>query len=199
MPRRLLVAGLCLILAPSAAWAAAKAPGMPLYRYVDSRGVKVLDSQGVPAEYVGKGYEVLNQQGRVIQVVAPAPTADELARTQAERAQAAADQALLKKYPSLAELERARQRKQLDLDGSITLARNNQQALLIQQQLVQSQAAEQERASRPVPQGMIDQLKELRAERDALEGKIRGYQQAKVQAEQDFAALKSRLVPLLGQ
>jgi hypothetical protein len=199
MPRRLLVAGLCLILAPSAAWAAAKAPGMPLYRYIDSRGVKVLDSQGVPAEYVGKGYEVLNQQGRVIQVVAPAPTADELARTQAERAQAAADQALLKKYPSLAELERARARKQLDLDGTITLARNNQQALLIQQQLVQSQAAEQERAGRPVPQAMIDQLKELRAERDALEGKIRGYQQAKVQAEQDFAVLKVRLVPLLGQ
>jgi hypothetical protein len=198
MPR-LLLAGLCLMLSLPAAWAGAKAPAQPLYRYIDSRGVKVLDSQGVPAEYVGKGYEVLNQQGRVIQVVAPAPTADELARTQAARAQAAADQALLKKYPSLAELERARARKQLDLDGTITLARNNQQALLIQQQLVQSQAAEQERAGRPVPQAMIDQLKELRAERDALEGKIRGYQQAKVQAEQDFTALKVRLVPLLGQ
>jgi hypothetical protein len=33
--------------------------GIVLYRYVDSRGVTVLDRQGVPPEYVGKGYEVL--------------------------------------------------------------------------------------------------------------------------------------------
>ena len=46
-------------------------PGIELYRYVDRHGVTVLDRQGVPPEYVGKGYEVLNQRGRVVQTVPP--------------------------------------------------------------------------------------------------------------------------------
>ena len=49
-----------------------------LYRYVSQHGVVVLDSQGVPPEYVGRGYEVLDQDGRVLRVVPPAPTAEEL-------------------------------------------------------------------------------------------------------------------------
>ncbi|EPN61726.1 hypothetical protein A244_05234, partial [Pseudomonas syringae pv. actinidiae ICMP 18807] len=48
---------------------AADAPEIRLYRYVDSRGVTVIDTQGVPPDYVAKGYEVLNGRGRVIQVV----------------------------------------------------------------------------------------------------------------------------------
>ena len=47
-----------------------------LYRYVNDKGVIVLDRQGVPPEYIGKGYDVLSDQGRVVRVVPPAPTAD---------------------------------------------------------------------------------------------------------------------------
>lgn len=59
---------------------AADAPEARLYRYVDSRGVTVIDTQGVPPDYVAKGYEVLNGRGRVIQVVPPAPTAEQIDR-----------------------------------------------------------------------------------------------------------------------
>ena len=42
-----------------------------LYRYVNDKGVIVLDRQGVPPEYIGKGYDVLSDQGRVVRL-APA-------------------------------------------------------------------------------------------------------------------------------
>ena len=39
-----------------------------LYRYRNADGVVVVDYQ-VPVEYVGKGYEVLNDEGIVIKVI----------------------------------------------------------------------------------------------------------------------------------
>lgn len=194
---RVLVCGLCLALSMSAAFAGAKPPAMVLYRYLDSRGVKVLDSQGVPPEYAGKGYEILNQQGRVIQVVPPAPTAEELKRTEAQQAQAEANAQLLKKYPNLTEVDRAKERKMAELDGAIVVARNSQQALLMQQQMLQSQAAEQERAGHAVSPTTLDEIKQIRSQRDDLEAKVHAYQQARSQADKDFADLKARLAPLL--
>jgi hypothetical protein len=196
---RVLVGGLLMLatlLATGPAWAGGKAPGV-FYRYVDSRGVKVLDSQGIPAQYAGHGYEVLNQQGRVIQVVPPAPTAEELQRKQADQAKAEAQAQLLKKYPSLAEVDRAKARRMAELDSSVAVARNSQQALLLQQQQLQGQAAEQERSGRPVPQATLDQIKQIRAERTRLDTRIQNYEQARKQAHEDFAALKTRLEPLL--
>lgn len=199
---RLLAAGLCAALSltgfsMSSAEAGAKPPGIVLYRYVDSRGVKVLDSQGVPPEYAGKGYEVLNQQGRVIQVVAPALTPEQLQHKRDEQAKADADAALLKKYPSLVEVDRARERKMAELDANVLVAGNSQQALLLQQQALQSQAADLERAGKPVPPATLDELKKIREQRDGLDEKVRGYQKERIQADKDFTALKAQLAPLL--
>lgn len=188
---------LCLPLQPAVA--GAKPPAMVLYRYVDSRGVKVLDSQGVPPEFAGKGYEVLNQQGRVIQVVPPAPTAEELQQKQAAEAKAAADAQLLKKYPTMADVDRAYTRSLADIDNAIGVARSNQQALQAQQDSLQGEAAQYERGGHPVPQSTLDQLKTIHAQRDALEVKIRGYQDARVKSDKDFADLKVRMAAILGQ
>ena len=40
-----------------------------VYRYTNEKGLPVLDRQGVPPQFIGKGYEVLNEQGRVIKVI----------------------------------------------------------------------------------------------------------------------------------
>ncbi len=47
-----------------------------LYRYTNDRGNTVVDYQ-VPAEYVAKGYEVLNEDGVVVKVVPRTLTEDE--------------------------------------------------------------------------------------------------------------------------
>lgn len=57
-----------------------------LYRYVDDKGTTVLSRQGVPPEHISKGYEVLNDQGRVVKVIPPAPSAEEMKHILAERA-----------------------------------------------------------------------------------------------------------------
>jgi len=177
-------------------------PGIMFYRYIDSRGVTVMDRQ-VPAEYSGKGYEVLNQRGRVIQVVPPAPTADEMreaqAAAQAAKVQADADAQLLHLYSSVADVDRARTRKLAELDTLISVAQGNIQNLATQQGVLQGQAADQERAGRQVPQSLIDQMSDVRDQQQNLKGDILRYQNTRKQADADFAQDRARLQQLLTQ
>jgi hypothetical protein len=197
--------GLCWVLGVGcvASVQAEDNPGILLYRYVDSRGVTVLDRQGVPAEYSGKGYEVLNQRGRVIQVVPPAPSADQAreaqAAAQAAKIQADADAQLLHLYSSLSDVDRARTRKMAELDGLISAAQGNIQGLATQQAALQSQAADQERAGRQVPQSLIDQMTDVRDQQQNLKVDILRYQAARQQADTEFAQDRARLKQLLAQ
>lgn len=202
---KLRAVGLCLLL--GVGWIAVVQADdnqdVVLYRYVDSRGVTVLDRQGVPPEYSGKGYEVLNQRGRVIQVVAPAPTADEALKAQAAaraaRIQADADAQLLHLYSGVADVDRARTRRFAELDALISVARGNIQNLTAQQASLQSQAADQERAGRTVPQDLIDQMSDLQDQQQNLKVDILRYQTARHQAETEFAQDRKRLQQLLSQ
>ena len=169
--------------------------GALLYRYVDSKGVTVLDRQ-VPPEYAGKGYQVLNSRGRVLQTVAPAPTAEELAHLQAQKAQADANAQLLQRYSSVHEVDKAQARKLAELDGMIASIQTNLQGLLAQQVSLQGQAAEQERAGREVSPQLLGQLAGLRDEQARMKADIAKYQAARVQAQQDFAADRARVEQL---
>lgn len=177
-------------------------PGMVFYRYIDSRGVTVMDRQ-VPAEYSGKGYEVLNQRGRVIQVVPPAPSADEMreaqAAAQAAKAQSDADAQLVHLYSSVADVDRARTRKLAEIDALISVAQGNIQGLSTQQGALQGQAADQERAGRQVSQSLIDQMNDVRDQQENLKGDIQRYRSARQQAETSFAQDRVRLQQLLQQ
>lgn len=62
-----------------------------IYKYLDENGRTVFNSY-IPAEYVSKGYTILNAQGQVIQVVPRAATPEEIAAQAANKA--AEEQAL---------------------------------------------------------------------------------------------------------
>ena len=188
---------LALALLSPAAALAAEAPGMQLYRYVDSRGVTVLDRQGVPPEYVANGYQVLNAQGRVIQVVPPAPTAEQIRQAEADKLQADADAQLLSLYSSVADVDRAKSRKLAEIDSLISVAQGNIQGLASQQTGLQSQAADLERAARPVPQSLVDQLSDVRDQRQRLQTDILRYQRARTLAESRFAQDRARIEKLM--
>ncbi|MFJ5297250.1 DUF4124 domain-containing protein [Pseudomonas sp. NPDC088368] len=197
--------GLCLSLGVGciASVHADDTSGMVFYRYIDSRGVTVLDRQGVPAEYAGKGYEVLNMRGRVIQVIPPALTGDQAreaqAAAQAAKAQADADAQLTRLYSSVTDIDRARARKLAELDSLISVARSNIQGLASQQASLQSQAADQERAGRVVSQSLIDQMNDTTDQQQHLNDEIQRYQSAKQQADKGFAQDRARLQQLLSQ
>ncbi|MBB4818059.1 chromosome segregation ATPase [Pseudomonas alcaligenes] len=168
-----------------------------LYRYTNDKGVIVLDRLGVPSQYIDKGYEVLNDQGRVTKTVPPAPTLEERKRMQEEKARAGSDAQLLRLYTSVEDVDRALQRKLAELDGVISVARGNQQSLRTQQANLQAQAADNERAGRQVPEHLVAQISDLRAEQQRLEQDIARYQQDRKNAQAGFAADRARLAQLL--
>ena len=169
-----------------------------LYRYVNDKGVIVLDRQGVPPEYIGKGYDVLSDQGRVVRVVPPAPTAEERQRLQAQQAQATSDAQLLRLYSSLDDVDRARERKLTELDGAVGAARGNLQSLRTQQANLQGQAAEQERAGRVVPESLLVQISNIKGEQESLLKDIERFEETRKQASAGFIADRARLAQLLG-
>lgn len=169
-----------------------------MYRYVNDKGVTVIDRLGVPSQYIGKGYEVLNEQGRVIRVVPPAPTAEEIQQRKAAAAQASSDAQLLRLYTSVEDVDRARERKLSELDGLSSVARGNLQSLKTQQGNLQAQAADAERAGRQVPQQLVEQLANLKDEEQRLLRDIAHYQQLRAQAKAAFEADRARLAQLLG-
>ncbi|CAM5514938.1 hypothetical protein SSTU70S_03096 [Stutzerimonas stutzeri] len=169
-----------------------------LYRYTDERGVVVLDRHGVPPQHIGRGYEVLNEQGRVVRVVLPAPTAEEMQRQQQAKARAAADVQLLRLYASPDDVDRARKRKLAELDSIIGITQSNLQSLRTQQETLRAQAAQHERAGREVPQNLLTQIANLEKEQAGLQRDQVRYQRAKVEADASFARDRERVAELLG-
>lgn len=170
-----------------------------LYRYTNEKGVTVLDRLGVPPQFIDKGYEVLNDQGRVVKTVPPAPTLEERQRMQADKARAGSDAQLLRLYTSVEDVDRALQRKLSELDGLITVAKGNQQSLRTQQANLQAQAADNERAGRQVPEALVAQIDNVRSEYKRLDGDIARYQDERKKAQATFAADRARLAELLNR
>jgi len=170
-----------------------------LYRYVDERGVVVLDRHGVPPQHIGRGYQVLNAQGRIVREVPPAPTARELELLQQRKAQAEADARLLRLYASVEDVERAAARALTELDGVIELAEGNLQALRNQRDGLRKQAADHERAGRKVPANLLAQIDNLQREEAGLLRDLKRYQGTRAEADVGFAADRKRVHKLLGQ
>ena len=183
----------------AAAEPAKTAPAAEYYRYVDDQGRVVLSRQGVPPELISKGYEVLNDKGRVIRVIPPAPSLEERKRLAAEKAKAKSDAQLLRIYSEPADVDRARDRKLAELDGTISVAQSNLLSLRTQQANLQAQAAEHERAGREVPEHLLVQIDNIKAEQVSVEKSIERYRQARKEAESSFAADRARLVELRGE
>lgn len=180
-----------------AALAPASALADKLYRYVNDNGVVVLDRLGVPPEFVAKGYEVLNEQGRVIEVIPPAPSEEEMKLILQERARAQSDVQLRRLYSTPADVERAKQRKLKELDGMIGIAQGNLESLYAQQAALQSQAAAQERAGRVVPPHLVGQIENLKSEQENLRRRIERYRENREQIIISFDSDRDRLKELI--
>lgn len=197
MPALLFRSGLLVLSFCWAFEAGAEGQGVLLYRYIDGRGQTVIDRQGIPPEYIGKGYDVLNDRGRVVQTVGPAPTAAELQRRQDEQQQAVANAQLLRRYSSLEDLDRASTRRQAEFSSRMTSLQSSLQALLAHQADLQGRAATQERAGREVSEQLLDELADAREEQARMNASVAAYQAEQTQAEQAFAADRARLQQLL--
>ncbi|MGP0147019.1 DUF4124 domain-containing protein [Pseudomonas oryzihabitans] len=180
-------ASLLLIALPLAGQAA------ELYRYLDRNGTLVIDRQGVPPEYAGKGYDVLNEQGRVIRKVAPALPAAELDRQARERQQAVVDGQLRKLYSNVEDVDRAKARKLTELDGLMQIKKANLEATRQLQSQLMQQAAVQQRNGQALPADLQARLDAAAADQLRLQADLQRYAELRTSTSAAFDADRARM------
>ncbi|EGG99160.1 hypothetical protein imdm_1437 [gamma proteobacterium IMCC2047] len=148
------------------------------YRYRDDNGTMHI-GYSVPPEFVDNGYEVLNDNGMVVDVVLPKSVLDQRAAKLLEEAeerhqlelQASKDEALLRFYSVPEDVERVRERKLQELQNFIDIQRANITANRKRLTALQGQAASMERNGQQVSEKILQAL-------ETLEDKISDAKQA---------------------
>lgn len=157
------------------ALAATDSRGSVFYRYINDDGVKVMNHT-LPAEYAQKGYEVVSLSGKVIEVVDPAPTAEEAARLALENSSKAEleewDKSLRRRYSRVTDIEAAKKRKLASIHTNINILSGNLSKLNVQLQQQQGQAANSERRGHKVPEKLLTNITNLELEIKTTEDQI---------------------------
>ncbi len=176
-----------------------------MYRYTDENGQMVI-SNTIPQEASRRGYDILNSQGRVVESVAPAPTAEEIAareaekeRQEAQKRQQEQDRKLLKRFSHPDQAVRAMHRKVRELEGLSQLKRGNISVIVSQLNNEESRAADMERAGREVPEATLEKIRRLEAQVHDIEREI-ATQNAEIQDLRDgYEADIRRLEEITGE
>ncbi|TLM79038.1 hypothetical protein ACONUD_15140 [Microbulbifer harenosus] len=163
--------------------------GRKLYRYTNEHGVQVLDDQ-VPPRYVAGGYEILTSTGRVLEVVAPELTGEQLAEKERREAREAADLQLLKRYNSVADIESARKRKLAIVQQDMAILRSNIASLNRQIEHEESTAARTQRNGGAVAPELLERIANLRKEVEVVSERLslREKEAQAINSEFDLAA-----------
>ncbi len=167
-----------------------------VYRYTDENGVTVLSHQGVTPHAIRQGYEILNDQGRVIRVVPPPPTAAELQQRKHQQEREAADKRLLELYSSVRDLDIAREHRLRTLDAFVTVVAGNLELARQQISNHEQKIAQQERAGRKPDPELLRQLEQLKKDRQRLESELERRNRLRAQTDNEFASERARLVEL---
>ncbi len=167
-----------------------------LYRYTNAQGNMTVDDH-VPPEYAGKGYEVLNEEGMVIQVVPRQLTEEELAERDIRDKLAATalaeqerlrkwDESLLLRYSTIEDIVAARERALRDLRIRVSILKSNIRSLKQQVENYQMVAADIERRGGKVDIQRLTTIEQLQAEIGATERSIVDRQREVAAVQADF-------------
>ncbi|MCR9105313.1 MAG: hypothetical protein NXI15_08495 [Gammaproteobacteria bacterium] len=183
---------LIVVLTATAATAAAE----KLYRYRNAEGNVVVDYR-VPAEYVSGGYEVINDEGVVLEIVPRELTpeekkAAEIQRKLEEEARAEEerlrqwDESLLLRYSTSADIEAARERALDNLRIRMSILKGNRRSLKQKIENYQAQAAEIERSGREVDKKRLQAISDMQQEIGATERAIADRQREMEELAESF-------------
>ncbi|WP_372995366.1 DUF4124 domain-containing protein [Marinobacter sp.] len=176
-----------------------------MYRYTDENGQVVISST-IPQEATKRGYDILNDNGRVIDTIPPAPTEEEIAAREAEKQrqkelaeQREQDRALLKRFSHPDQAVKAMHRKIQELEGLIQLKRGNISVISSQLDNEQSRAADMERGGREIPDATLEKIRRLEAQIRDIEREITSQTQEIEALRKAFEADIERLEEVTGE
>lgn len=176
-----------------------------MYRYTDENGRLVI-SNTIPQEATKRGYDILSKNGRVVETVAPAPTAEEIAAREAEKErqkqleiQQEQDRLLLKRFSHPDQAVRAMHRKIRELEGIIQLKLGNISVISSQLDSEQSRAADMERAGRDIPETTLEKIRRLEAQIRDIEREISAQRQDIGEMKKAYESDIKRLEEITGE
>jgi predicted RNase H-like nuclease (RuvC/YqgF family) len=176
-----------------------------MYRFTDENGQIVISST-IPQEATKRGYDILSNNGRVIETIPPAPTEEEIAAREAEEQrqkelaeQREKDRELLKRFSHPDQAVKAMHRKIQELEGLIQLKRGNISVISSQLDNEQSRAADMERAGREIPEATLEKIRRLGAQIRDLEQEIAAQSREIQELRKAFEADIERLEEVTGE
>lgn len=201
----LAAAGALLCLSVTAAGAAAASE---LFRYINDDGVVVISSN-LPPRFASRGYSVIDSRGRVLREVPRQLTADEVRARQAQEAalegerqaserRRAQDEELLRLYGTPVEVSRARDRRIESIEANIASIRAGMARQRSQQSDLEAQAAELERAGRPVPEHVVTALGRIDGQLQERYAEISMREEEIERTRESFDRDRDRVARLLG-
>lgn len=167
---------------------AAQAATKTMYRYKNNEGVTVMDNK-IPAEYAGKGYEILSTTGKIIKVVPPSLSKEEAEKQKAEKLakeeRLKADIELKRSYSSISDIDAAKERNLQSLKANIAILKSTLEST--KQEIISEtgRAASLERSGRKIN-------KETLAKIDGLQQKEKDLTQQIVQREKELKVISDK-------
>lgn len=158
-----------------------QAQAAKMYRYRNDQGVLVIDHT-VPADAAARGYEILAEDGGVLESVAPAgadaATGGGASATPGLSAEMVAEQEkvdryLLTSYSSVADIEAVKARRLGEVEREIGIAEAQLEELADKREVVQERAANLQRRGKPVTEAILEELAGLDAQEARARARLR--------------------------
>lgn len=161
-----------------------------LYRYINNKGVVVF-STTIPREYTQNGYEIIDANGMVREVVAPqmSPEEFELARAEREAAQKKAEQERRVRllYGSPEDIDFAEEIKLHQIDEEFARGKADVARMRVERTQLEAQAAADERSGATPSGEIISTIKALTSRIDDSEVDLQQLDESKTKVRSQFA------------
>lgn len=191
------------------AGALAQSSTQKLYKWVDKNGI-VHYGSSVPPEYASQQTQVLNSEGVTVQTIAAPRTAEEIAKENQAKAEAAAkakhaqeqqdnDQMLLDTYTSVADIERDRDSRLAAIESQIKVINNSISGLQAALASYQQQSDRLTKAHKLLPASLKKNLDNTQAQLDTSQNLLLKQQQDKQDMQERYTAYIKRYQQLTGQ
>ncbi len=151
-------------------------PGYAQYfRYKDKDGRVVL-SQSIPSDRVPYGYEVVDARGHLIKRVEPQLTDDQYRFKLQQEEEIAACRAAVRRvnnlYQTLDDIDYIEQQQLENIETSIANAKANLAHVQNQRRALEAQAAQRDLEGKAIPNELLDNIEEARAQEQNIEDEI---------------------------